>query len=50
MKFLKQRSVAEEPAENKKAPVVMTVIYGVAIAAMTAGVGFIFWKLLGVLK
>ena len=43
----------EKPAKKKffkMTPTAMTVIFCVAIAAMTAGVGFIFWRLLGVLK
>ena len=50
MKFLKQRSLDEAPAEKKVFSVIMAVVYGLTIAAMAAGVGFIYWKLLGVLK
>ena len=49
----KEIEVQEKPAKKnffKVTPKAMTVIYAVSVAAMAVGLGFVFWKLLGVLK
>ena len=47
---MEQQETPKKKPLFKVPPVVMTVIFGVTIAALTVGAGFVFWKLLGVLK
>ena len=43
-----QQEISAKNSDKK--PVFMLVFMGVVILAMTTGVGFILWKLLGMLK
>ena len=45
-----EQTPAEEKPLTKKAKIWVTVVMGAGLAIMTGCVGFILWKLLGVLK